>query len=336
MSFIVAGVLNSINKLPKVMITGGSGRVGKEITKQLSSSGHSVISLASKDMPLTNSRAVSEKIKEIKPDLIIHGAAVSSGSSDFMHQVNVGGTDNIIQGAGDTPIIYLSSTVAYYQGLTKEVTPYAHSKQIAANLVKESKNSTILKLCSLVGDKESMVYSIADLAGIPGVVRMNLRKDSTIQPLSYESLALTVDKLVQKKLNETAKTEVFNAVGEPISINNFLKSINPTAKFSLQVGMDHLKPICKEVDAGILTPEFLELAELPHYGVKSTHELKELLGENFPKVEDTINVAKSAVSLGRKLKLVSGVVKPLMKNPSKELVKAMFNSAMDSSVKIAN
>ncbi len=120
----------------KILITGGTGRLGTELRKHLS--GHYV---GSKDLDFT------KKIKKGNYDLILHiGAYTNVRKADFEDKeecfmVNVYGTFNLVQTYKDTPFIYISSESAK----NPPFSVYSLSKKLGEEIVKTHPNHLILR-----------------------------------------------------------------------------------------------------------------------------------------------------------------------------------------------
>lgn len=81
----------------KVLITGSSGRLGTQLCKEFPEA----YAPHHEEMDIADFKEVSERIKEFKPELLIHAAALTSvreceGDPDLAWQINVGGTRNLV------------------------------------------------------------------------------------------------------------------------------------------------------------------------------------------------------------------------------------------------
>lgn len=105
----------------KVLITGGTGFLGKHVVKQFIDKA-TVFAPSSKDLDLTNRKKSEMYINDIKPDVILHMAALCGGilanknsPADFLHK-NIDMTSNIYHIAnemGCKTIYSLGSVCAY-------------------------------------------------------------------------------------------------------------------------------------------------------------------------------------------------------------------------------
>lgn len=158
----------------KILITGGCGFIGNQIVKDLMKNNYnvSVIDIKKGIFPvkyfiadISNKEQILKIIKDIQPDIIIHLAALITGSYDDLYKINVIGTKNI-QESFSGKIIFMSSAMIY-QGLKapfKEnfiVNPtdnYAKTKKKAEDILLKN-NQTIILRGSIVyglGQKGSM------------------------------------------------------------------------------------------------------------------------------------------------------------------------------------
>ena len=87
----------------KVLVTGGTGFLGKAVCSELISSGYSkVISVGSKDFDLRSQASVEDMLSQHRPDCVIHLAATVGGigankenPGKFMYENLIMGTNLI-------------------------------------------------------------------------------------------------------------------------------------------------------------------------------------------------------------------------------------------------
>ncbi len=63
----------------KILITGGTGLIGKNLTEELIKTDHEIVSIGSADYDLTNLSATNDLLWRVKPDILIHLAAQVGG-----------------------------------------------------------------------------------------------------------------------------------------------------------------------------------------------------------------------------------------------------------------
>ena len=112
----------------KVFVTGAGGQLGHDIMKQLQKRGHegigSDVTSGSGYLPLdiTDARAVSRVIEEIKPDAVIHcagwtavDAAEDEDKKELVRRINVDGTQYIADAckANGCKMLYLSTDYVF-------------------------------------------------------------------------------------------------------------------------------------------------------------------------------------------------------------------------------
>ena len=103
--------------MKKIMITGGNGLFGTELTKVLKrEKKYEIHSLTLQDMDITNVQQIEKVFSEIKPEIVIHAASLTDVDYCETHEkethlVNVTGTENIVKASKkyDTKIIYIST-----------------------------------------------------------------------------------------------------------------------------------------------------------------------------------------------------------------------------------
>lgn len=105
--------------MAKVFITGSTGRLGKQL---LNIFPHSV-SPSSKELNVTDEKAISKFTKECKPDVVIHCAALTGireceDNKQLAWQVNVEGTENLVKNCErnvpDCYFVYVSTACVFH------------------------------------------------------------------------------------------------------------------------------------------------------------------------------------------------------------------------------
>lgn len=124
----------------KVIVTGGSGRAGRYIVRELAEAGHEVTNLdrvrPEESLPcrsiwldLTDAGEVYDAFAQVRPDTVCHVAAIPSPSGFPRQHVfanNVLSTYNVMQAAGESGarrLIYASSEMATGWLTTDELPP---------------------------------------------------------------------------------------------------------------------------------------------------------------------------------------------------------------------
>ena len=207
--------------MKKIIFTGGSGKFGK-VFKKLNSK-KNIYYPSSNIFDVTNLKKMERLIKKIKPEIIIHAAAVSRPmdlhEKDIQKSIstNIIGTSNIVNLCQKYQIklIYFSTNYVYpsKKGNYKEYNPllpfnnYAWSKLGGECAVHMLKNSLILRICMT---EKPFMYKYA---------YTNLKTNF----MFHEDLAKVFFKLINKK-------GVINIGGPAQSVHNFAKKYNKKIK----------------------------------------------------------------------------------------------------------
>lgn len=104
----------------RVLITGGSGDLGKEIVRECKKSNATVLAPSHCCMEMADSQVVMDTVVSFCPDIIVHTAAIIDARKcetewELARRVNVGGTYNICRAANeiDAKVIHVSSTCVF-------------------------------------------------------------------------------------------------------------------------------------------------------------------------------------------------------------------------------
>ena len=207
--------------MKKIIFTGGSGKFGR-VFKKLNSK-KNIYYPSSNIFDVTNLKKMERLIKKIKPEIIIHAAAVSRPmdlhEKDIQKSIstNIIGTSNVVNLCQKYRIklIYFSTNYVYpsKKGNYKEYNPllpfnnYAWSKLGGECAVHMLKNSLILRICMT---EKPFMYKYA---------YTNLKTNF----MFHEDLAKVFFKLINKK-------GVINIGGPAQSVHNFAKKYNKKIK----------------------------------------------------------------------------------------------------------
>lgn len=100
----------------KILVTGYTGQLGYDVVQQGLKQGLNMVGIGSRDLDITNEKAVSQYIKTVKPDTIIHCAAYTAvdraeDDKDTCQYVNVNGTNNLAEAAKEinAKFMYIST-----------------------------------------------------------------------------------------------------------------------------------------------------------------------------------------------------------------------------------
>lgn len=112
----------------KILITGATGLLGREVARDASDRGHEVVALGRAHLDVTDAAAVSAAFEAHRPRTIIHCAAYTAvdraeSEPDVARLVNRDGTENVAAAASavGAALVYISSDYVF-DGLKR--TPY--------------------------------------------------------------------------------------------------------------------------------------------------------------------------------------------------------------------
>jgi GDP-L-fucose synthase len=139
-------------KMKKILLTGGSGLVGRNIQEHSSADKWEILTPSRKELDLTDLSSVSQWVKNHQPDIIIHAAGLVGGIKANIQDpvkfldVNVSMGRNIIMVARDcnvTKLINLGSSCMYPKSIRS---PLTEEKLMAGKLEPTNEGYALAKL----------------------------------------------------------------------------------------------------------------------------------------------------------------------------------------------
>jgi len=155
---------------PRAIITGAAGLIGQYLVKTASrwAPDWKVTGLSRADLELTETLNVDARIHALKPDLLIHCAALSRTKAceqdpEQARRINVETTAHLAQLSEDIPFIFLSSGEVFegkagWYGETDEPNPinvYGRTKLEAEQAVLEHSGHTVVRIVLTAGTSET-------------------------------------------------------------------------------------------------------------------------------------------------------------------------------------
>jgi len=156
--------------VPRAIITGAAGLIGQYLVKTASrwAPDWEVMGLSRADLELTETLNVEARIHALKPDLLIHCAALSRTKAceqdpEQARRINVEATAHLAQLSKDIPFIFLSSGEVFegkagWYGETDEPNPinvYGRTKLEAEQAVLEHSGHTVVRIVLTAGTSET-------------------------------------------------------------------------------------------------------------------------------------------------------------------------------------
>ena len=115
----------------RILITGGSGQLGRDL--QLAMGEHQVRTFSHAELDVTDAEAVDEALQGFRPELVIHAAALTDTARcerepDLAHAVNALGARNVAIACGEVgaAMVYVSTNEVFDGAKTE---PYAESDE---------------------------------------------------------------------------------------------------------------------------------------------------------------------------------------------------------------
>ncbi|MEK7761029.1 MAG: SDR family oxidoreductase [Nitrospirota bacterium] len=155
---------------PRAIITGAAGLIGQYLVKTASrwAPGWDVQGLSRAELELTDTANLEAQIRTLKPDLLIHCAALSRTKAceqnpDEARRINVEVTAHLAQLSKDIPFIFLSSGEVFdgrtgWYGETDEPNPinvYGKTKLEAEQAVLQNSGHTVVRIVLTAGTSET-------------------------------------------------------------------------------------------------------------------------------------------------------------------------------------
>lgn len=242
----------------RVLVTGASGRLGREVCRELDRRGMEHLGPASAKLDIRSAAAVREALGAYRPDAVIHcaawtavDAAERAGNIPLCRAVNVDGTANLAaacRGSG-ARLIHISSDYVFSGEGTAPWTPecadlrpvnvYGHSKLDAERAAEAAEQWCVVRTSWLFGEGESFLRSLLHLARERDRVRVV--SDQIGAPTFAPDLArLLVDLAVKgaggvyHATNEGGYVSRYELAGEIFRLAGFSASLEPvtTAEFA--------------------------------------------------------------------------------------------------------
>ena len=200
---------------PRIIVTGAAGLIGRYCVKSASrwAPDWDVRSLSRADLDLTNHAAVERAWRLLKPDAVIHCAALSRTKDCEQHpnlarRINVEATAYLARLSKDIPFIFLSSGEVFdgragWYHETDEPKPinfYGKTKCEAEQLVLQNPRHTVVRIVLTAGTSQNGDRSFVEdmCRAAKGGKSVTLYADEYRCPLPAGAIARAIWELVRK------------------------------------------------------------------------------------------------------------------------------------------
>lgn len=295
----------------KVLITGASGLLGANLLEYLSPSyklygsyfQHKIENenIQTFKLNIRNKEKVTRWIKEIRPDYVIHTAALTEvdaceDNRNLAYQVNVQGTENILSATADigAHLTYISTDAVFggkkgdynEKDAPNPVNYYGQTKLQAEGPIKSYDRGLVLRI-NLYGWNAQSKLSLAEwiIRNLKQKKKLTLFKDVTFNPLYVQTIAKVIQILLEK--NQTGLFHV--GASDIMSKLEFGRKIGKI--FSLQ--QNTINPTSVE------EKDFL--ATRPKNTTLCVSRIEGTLSKSMPKIAEGIEKMKSDTPLKEKL-----------------------------------
>ncbi|MCH1625061.1 dTDP-4-dehydrorhamnose reductase [Fredinandcohnia quinoae] len=201
----------------KVLITGGTGQLGIDISEVLKGQQYDVYAFSREELDISNNSQVIEKLNKIKPDIVIHSAAytkvdLAEENQDDAYLINAIGTRNVAVAADKikAKLVYISTDYVFdgeKQGKYNEFdipnpkNVYGRTKLAGENIVRDFHSEYfIVRTSWLYGENGSNFVKTMLLLAEKGV-QIKVVNDQLGSP------TYTID--VADKISELIKTQLY-------------------------------------------------------------------------------------------------------------------------------
>lgn len=151
----------------KLLVTGGSGQLGHDVSVFASAKGWDVLSPTHAELDICDQYLVQSYFREHCPDAVIHCAAwtavdAAEDEEEACRAINVGGTENLTEACreSDIPILYISTDYVFngkgeqfwkVDDPTDPINAYGLSKRDGENAVKKYSKHYIVRISWVFG-----------------------------------------------------------------------------------------------------------------------------------------------------------------------------------------
>ena len=265
----------------KFFITGAQGQLAREFQKILKNHDHTIVAFDREDLDISDSRAVTEKISEHNPDVVVNCASynlVDKAEEDFNTacSVNASGVRNLAIDCKNKNILLVHYSTDYIFDGTKEdfyteedepnpINKYGESKLQGEQLLRNETDSFLLFRVSWVFGKgeKNFLYKLSEWA----------RKNRTLKIVSDQ---VSVPTYTEDIVNVTLFALHKGLRGIYHLTNSGYASRYEVARYFIeQMGMDNLVlPVTSDY--------FPTPAKRPYFSAMSNRKLSQDLNVDIP------------------------------------------------------
>ena len=275
----------------KILVTGAAGFTGGHFSSIAREAGYDVYALQA---DLTDATAVTEEVLQVKPDYVVHFAAISfvaHGDADAIYRVNIVGTHHLLHALSllSTPpkAVLLPSSSNVYGQAEKEILDET-TALLPANDYGVSKLAMEHMARLWMGKLPIIITRPFNYTGlnqhpnflIPKIVGHFIRKEATIElgnldvERDYSDVRVVCDGYLKLLLTPEAIGQTVNVCsGVAYSLREIISTMENIAGYKINVQVN---------------PKFVRANEIKRL-VGSNKKLHEVIGmQTYPPIEETV------------------------------------------------
>lgn len=222
----------------KILITGADGNLGSYLSRNLSEN-HTVFSLNKNNLDITSKASCTEIISKLKPEIVIHTAALSNidmceRDETSAYTINTIGSLNVAYPCSllDIPIVYIScnnvydgnKTSPYYEtDLCTPINIYGKTKLAGEKLIRTiCTKYFILRTSWLYGTKNCFVKNIVDNKDVP----LFMCSGEISSPTYIKDFYMVIEKILKSDMYGIYNCTNAGGIKKSIWVKSILDYIN--------------------------------------------------------------------------------------------------------------
>jgi len=292
----------------RLLITGGSGLLGSKVAALTVQNGyntfstynnHAAIHGAPLKLDICNKRAVNEAFDKIKPEAIVHAAALTNvdkceEDKDLAYKVNVEGTRNIIEASErhNAFLVYVSTDYVFSgeKGMYKEtdepnpINHYGFTKLEAENAVEASDTEWCIT-------RPSVIYGSTPAAGKVNFALWILNKLRNNEPIK-----IITDQWVSPTLNTSLAEMILETIEKRHTGIYHLSGATPINRYDFATKIAETFQLDKKIISKAKSSDMNWHAKRPRNTSLNVEKASNTLDKKPLKIEEALNTLKEEIS----------------------------------------
>ncbi|MCP4965968.1 MAG: SDR family oxidoreductase [bacterium] len=256
---------------PRMLVTGGSGYLGGwvsrlaaagwDVTATYSSTAVAEPGIKWRQLDVRDPEAVAHRFAEVKPQVVVHTAALNPGQGNDFEAVNVAGTANVARAAADTRLIHISTDMVFdgqSGSYVEEDSPaplneYGRTKALAETAVTEAGGDSLIIRTSLIYGWRPTVARAAQwmIDALDRGDSVRLWSDEMRCPIWVETLATAIVELADTDVSgflHVGGDQVMSRYDFGVALLRF-HGVDPSSVVAVPSPTDQLRPLNCTLDS---------------------------------------------------------------------------------------